>query len=222
MDQKKTGAFIAQIRKEKGFTQRQLAEALTISDKTVSKWECGNGLPEVSLMLPLCELLGITVNELLSGKRLRTSEYKQNAEKNLMDLMEERKDAKVKLWLEAIIVFITILAPVTLLLLASYGDWSTPIRVVIIIIALLVMLGGIIVAAILEMRAGAFECSKCGHRFIPTAKAYLMGAHTIMRRKLKCPKCGKRNWCVRTLTLETDKTLESKKTIEQEENEERE
>ena len=83
MDQLKIGKFIAQTRKEKGLTQKQLADALMISDKTVSKWECGNGLPEVSLMLPLCEKLGITVNELLSGKSLTSSEYQKNAEEKL-------------------------------------------------------------------------------------------------------------------------------------------
>ncbi len=70
MDQIKTGQFIKTIRKEKNLTQREVAERLSISEKTVSKWETGNGLPEVGLMLPLCELLGISVNELLSGERL--------------------------------------------------------------------------------------------------------------------------------------------------------
>lgn len=72
MDQIRIGRFIAQCRKTGGLTQRQLADGLGISDKTVSKWECGNGLPEVSLMLPLCEALGITVNDLLSGRAGRT------------------------------------------------------------------------------------------------------------------------------------------------------
>lgn len=70
MNQKKTGAFIGSMRREKGYTQNQIAEMMGISEKTVSKWECGNGLPEVSLMLPLCDLLGISVNELLLGERL--------------------------------------------------------------------------------------------------------------------------------------------------------
>ncbi len=69
MDQVKIGKFISQMRKEKGLTQKQLGEELLISDKTVSKWETGKGMPEVSLMLPLCEKLGINVNELLTGKR---------------------------------------------------------------------------------------------------------------------------------------------------------
>lgn len=67
MDQIKTGRFIAAERKRQGRTQRQLAEALGISDKTVSKWECGNGFPEVSLLLPLCQALEVSVNELLTG-----------------------------------------------------------------------------------------------------------------------------------------------------------
>ena len=68
MDQIKTGKFIAERRRAKHLTQRELAEKLLVSDKTVSKWETGKGLPEVSLMMPLCEILGINVNELLSGE----------------------------------------------------------------------------------------------------------------------------------------------------------
>ena len=70
MDQIKTGKFIADERKKKGYTQRQLAEQLGISDKTISKWERGNGFPEISLLLPLCNELDLSVNELLTGERI--------------------------------------------------------------------------------------------------------------------------------------------------------
>lgn len=211
MDQKLTGQFIAKIRKEKGFTQKQLAEILMISDKTVSKWETGGGLPEVSLMLPLCKTLGITVNELLSGKRLSSSEYKQNAEENLMNLIQERKENKRKLILEVIIVFITLLAACTLILVSGLAELPTGWRIALIAIAIVVMASGIAVAAVLEMTAGAFECSKCKQRFVPSIGAYIMGAHTIMYRRLKCPKCGVRNWCKRTLTLgEKEEETENK------------
>lgn len=70
MDQKRTGQFIAALRRNRNMTQRQLAEKLDISEKTISKWECGNGLPEVTYMETLCEILGITVNELLMGERI--------------------------------------------------------------------------------------------------------------------------------------------------------
>ena len=69
MDQIKIGKFIAEMRKEQNMTQRQLAEHLNISDKTVSKWECGKGMPDNSILLELCDVLQINVNELLSGEK---------------------------------------------------------------------------------------------------------------------------------------------------------
>ena len=89
MDQIKTGRFIAEERKRKGFTQRRLAEALGISDKTVSKWECGNGFPDVSLLLPLCGQLDVSVNELLAGERVSTENNRKKAEENMVDLIRE-------------------------------------------------------------------------------------------------------------------------------------
>lgn len=74
MDQNKIGKFIAELRKNKKITQKELAERLNISEKTISKWECGKGLPEVSLMKPLCKELEITVTELLNGERESTEE----------------------------------------------------------------------------------------------------------------------------------------------------
>ena len=91
MDQIKIGRFIAATRKELNMTQRQLADALSISDKTISKWECGKGLPEVSLMLPLCDALQITVNELLTCERIALTDYQEKAEDNIMDLMSENE-----------------------------------------------------------------------------------------------------------------------------------
>lgn len=69
MDQKKIGAFIAEMRKARQLTQHDLADIIGISDKTVSRWETGRGMPEVSLIIPLCNVLGITATELLSGNR---------------------------------------------------------------------------------------------------------------------------------------------------------
>ncbi len=89
MDQVKIGKFIAQMRKEQNLTQRGLADKLSISDKTVSKWERGRGLPEVSLMLPLCGALGITVNDLLTGQRVAEADYQTRAEENMMNLLRE-------------------------------------------------------------------------------------------------------------------------------------
>ena len=96
MDQVKIGNFIADIRKEKKMTQKELAEAIGVSDKAISKWECGKGMPEVSMLMPLCQELQINVNELLSGGRLSEDSYSQKAEENIMNLMQEKEESKKK------------------------------------------------------------------------------------------------------------------------------
>lgn len=96
MDQIKIGQFIAEIRRKKGLTQGQVAEKLLVSDKAVSKWECGNGLPNVSLMLPLCDILGISLNELLSGEYVSEEGYRERAEENIIKIIEEREKSQQK------------------------------------------------------------------------------------------------------------------------------
>lgn len=89
MDQTKIGAFIAEMRKSQNLTQREFADRLGISNKTVSKWETGNGMPELSLMLPVCDILKINLNELFSGEKLNDAHYRIKAEENIMRLIEE-------------------------------------------------------------------------------------------------------------------------------------
>ena len=105
MNQNKIGRFIAELRKEKGYTQSQLATALHISDRTVSKWERGVGVPDVSLMLPLCNELQITVNELLVGERVDTENYKQSAEENVLELLRQYKRKMFRMIIVAVIIF---------------------------------------------------------------------------------------------------------------------
>lgn len=200
MDQIKIGQFIAQKRKECGFTQRQLADILNISDKTVSKWERGNGMPEVSLMLPLCEALHINVNELLSGEDLTDADYKQKAEENMMNLAREKEESKKKLVLAVIECVLTIISGMTLMLVARMLPMEQWLRAVLIVLAVLVMLGGVGVACALDLSAGTYECRKCGARFVPTAGAFIAGPHTITKRQLKCPHCGKTSYCKKRLT----------------------
>ena len=94
MDQEKIGRFIAEMRKQHNMTQREFADALGISDKTVSKWECGNGMPDLSLMQPICEILEINLNELFSGERLTDADYKKKAEENILSLIKEAENTK--------------------------------------------------------------------------------------------------------------------------------
>lgn len=90
MDQIQIGKFIAKTRKAQNMTQKQLADVLSISDKTISKWECGKGLPEVSLMLPLCDTLHITVNVLLSGAKVSQSDLSKES-RGKHDEFDKRK-----------------------------------------------------------------------------------------------------------------------------------
>ncbi|MBQ8519220.1 MAG: helix-turn-helix transcriptional regulator [Agathobacter sp.] len=92
MDQIKIGKFIAEMRKEQNLTQIELAEQLGISNKTISKWECGNGMPDYAVMESLCNILKINVNELLSGERLPSQDYNKKAEENIMSLMQESSE----------------------------------------------------------------------------------------------------------------------------------
>ena len=95
MDQKRIGAFIAQCRREKNLTQIQLAEQLGITNQAVSKWENGRGMPDVSLLQPLCDALGISLNELFSGEHISTEEYKGKAEENICKLFNEKQIANL-------------------------------------------------------------------------------------------------------------------------------
>lgn len=94
MDQEKIGKFILEMRKQKGLTQKELAEMVGISDKTISKWECGNSIPDISYLEALCNSLSITVNELLSGQCLTGESYSEKAEENIMALMKENESNK--------------------------------------------------------------------------------------------------------------------------------
>ena len=200
MDQIKIGKFIADERKRKGYTQKQLSGKLEISDKTISKWERGNGFPEVSLLLPLCNELEITVNELLSGERVSEEDYRKKAEENMVNLVREAQESKKKIILSAIVVGLTIIAALPLVMISGMLEMENWLRVTLIIIGGVVFFGGIAVACVLDRDAGAFECPECNNRFVPDMKAYVMGPHTITKRKLVCPHCGAHKYCKKVLT----------------------
>ena len=195
MDQIKTGKFIASLRKEKGFTQVSLANRLGISDKTVSKWERGAGLPDVSLMLPLCEILEISVNELLTGEKLTDADYKEKAEVTIMSLVQEKKENKKRMLQSVICGIITIIAVCSLVVIASYIEMPVAVRIALIIFAAITAAAGIGTGATLEVKAGYYKCPKCGHLFVPEIKDYVKGYHTFTKRRLTCPECGKAGMC---------------------------
>ena len=200
MDQIAIGKFIAEERKRKGYTQKQLSEKLEISDKTVSKWERGNGFPEVSLLLPLCKELDITVNELLSGERVSLEDYQRKAEENMVNLVKEAQESRKKIILSAVVALLVVVAAVPLFVLSGALEMDTWLRCLLIAIGFVVLFLGIAVACVLDREAGAFECPECKTRFVPDMKAYVMGPHTITKRKLVCPHCGAHKYCRKVLT----------------------
>ena len=93
MNQEKIGKFISECRKNQKLTQEQLAEKLNITHKAVSKWETGKGMPDSSIMMDLCNILEISVNELLSGEKLDPNIEKDIADENLIKLKKEKEVA---------------------------------------------------------------------------------------------------------------------------------
>lgn len=200
MDQIRVGKFIAKERKNKGYTQRQLADILGISDKTISKWECGNGFPEISLLLPLCEELDISVNELLAGERVSEDDYHKKAEENMINLVKEAQESKKKIILSAMVAGLMIVAALPLFIISGALVMETWLRYTLMSLGMFIIIAGIAIACILDRDAGAFECPECHERFVPEMRAYIMGPHTPIKRKLRCPKCGSTKYCKHVLT----------------------
>ena len=169
MDLKLTGAFIKEERKAKNLTQAQLAEKLMVSEKTISKWECGNGFPDTTLMLPLCQELGISANELLSAKKLDEKEYKEAAESNLMLLRadKERSD-KLSLSIEIVLGIISMIVLFSAILVAAFVELPVWARIVIAISGVCIGFVGLHFCTVIETKAGYYECDKCHHKYVPT------------------------------------------------------
>ena len=91
MDQLKIGRFISELRKEKNMTQTELAELIGVTDRAVSKWENGRGLPDISLIRPLCEALSVSANELLCGERIEKEEIEKKSEETIINTLEYSK-----------------------------------------------------------------------------------------------------------------------------------
>lgn len=111
MNQEKIGQFIASCRKAKGMTQKELAEKLNVSDKSVSKWERGINLPDVSLYMPLCEELDISINELFAGEYIQAEAVIQKSEENILTIVEDDYEKAKKLdRIHKVIVIIALLS----------------------------------------------------------------------------------------------------------------
>ena len=201
MNQEKIGSFIASCRKEQGFTQAKLAERLGITDRAVSKWENGKSLPDASIMLELCDLLKITVNELLSGERLDMDDYKRMAEENIIELRAyEEATNKRMLSLEVVVGYTSTVAFVVLVFAAAYAEMPAWARALLIGIGLVLFASGMYHCLRLEREVGYYECQDCGERYIPSMKAVVIAPHIGRSRRMRCPHCGNVNYHKKTLS----------------------
>lgn len=201
MEQAKIGKFIAECRKNKNMTQAELAEKLNITDRAISKWETGKGMPDSSIMLELCNELDISVNELLSGEVIKMENYNQKAEENLLEMKKQKEDTdREMLRLEMVIGYISTIAFLILVFLASFVEMSPIIRILLIIGGSIVFAVGVINAIKIEQTAGYYECDKCHYKYIPTYKSVLFAMHYGRTRYMKCPKCNEKSWNKKVLT----------------------
>ena len=203
MDQVKIGKFIAEHRKKVDLTQVQLAKKLGITDKAISKWERGIAMPDSSVMLELCDILGITVNELLIGEKIDMENNNQKNERLLLDMAKELEQKNKTIWSSMwAIMIVSITALITGLFIAAFlipeGVW----QLIAILAICIVFLIPCFYALKLEVSVGAYKCKNCGHEIVPTYTQALNAMHMGTTRYLKCPKCNKRTWCKKVINKE--------------------
>ena len=200
MDQVKIGRFIAQRRKSVNLTQAQLAEKLNITDRAVSKWETGKTMPDTSIMLDLCDVLKISVNDLLSGEKINMENNEQKNEQLLLDMAKELEKKNKTIWSSMwAIMIVSMTALLAGLFIAAFlipeGVW----QLVAILSLCVVFLIPCFYALKLEVSVGAYKCKNCGHEIVPTYTQALNAMHMGTTRYLKCPKCNQRTWCKKVL-----------------------
>ncbi len=203
MDQIKIGKFIAQCRKKVNLTQMQLAEKLNITDRAISKWENGKSMPDSSIMLELCDILKINVNDLLCGEVVTMDNYNKELEKNLLEMMKQKEQSDKRLltaeWVMGICAVIPPIGAVIIALTVPMEEWLSSVIVGASLIPLLIATP---FALKIEQKAGYYECKKCGHRYVPQYKNVFVAMHMGRKRYMKCPKCGKRSWQKKVLSKE--------------------
>ena len=203
MDQIKIGKFIASRRREQGMTQAVLAEKLGISDRAVSKWETGKSLPDSGIMLELCDILKINVNELLSGEKIMADSYDRRAEENLLAMKREMEEKNRQLLrTEYLVTVPAVLAGLALVFVACFVSMPMWPRVALLAFALVMIFAVAFIAVGIEQKAGYYECQSCGHRYVPTYWQTNLAPHAGRTRYMKCPECGKRSWQRKVLTRE--------------------
>ena len=159
MDTLRTGQFLKELRKEKGFTQEQLGEKLGVSNKTVSRWENGNYMPPVECLEMLSDLYGISMNEIVSGKKLEPEEFADAAEDNLKNalVLSEQAYKKTEKGLSVTMIISTILAILIIILLPTQGQSMVRSIILVIMVAALVFIGNTVNLVALAMNKERYD-----------------------------------------------------------------
>ena len=195
MDQIKIGRFIATRRKEVGLTQLELAEKLNISDRAISKWETGKSLPDASIMIELCEILGIGINELFYGEMINMNENDKKYDEIILAMKKEQEDSTKRLLSMEIVIGVLIsIVFFALIFIASFVEMEDWLRITLIMTGFIPFIIMILFAMRIEQKAGYYECEHCHHKYVPTFSSVLWAMHVNRTRYMKCPKCGKRSW----------------------------
>ena len=195
MNQIKIGKFIAECRKKNNLTQAQLAEKLNITDRAISKWENGKAMPDSSIMLELCEILKISVNELLSGEVIKMENYNEIAEENLLEMERQKEESDRRmLRLEIVIGYTASITFMVLIFVASFIEMQDWIRILLIAFGLVTFVVGLHNALKIEQTAGYYECDKCHYKYVPEYSSVFWAMHMGRTRYMKCPKCNKKSW----------------------------
>lgn len=195
MEQVKIGKFISERRKKLDLTQKQLADKLNVTDRAVSKWETGRAMPDSSIMLKLCKILKISVNDLLSGELVTVDNYNEKSEQNLLEIVKQKEQAdKRLLHLEILIGVLVSIELLALTMVASFVQMEIWLRIVLIVIGLILFIIGVGYALRIEQVAGYYQCDKCGHKYIPSYSSVLWSMHVNRTRYMRCPKCKQKSW----------------------------
>ncbi len=196
MDQIKIGKFIAECRKKQNLTQAQLAEKLDITDRAISKWETGKAMPDSDIMLDLCDILGIKVNELLCGEMIEI-EHKDEQLNELIFQMAKNEERYHKRLLHSayVIIATSLTALICLMSLISLLIPECGFQEFLIIVSVILFIIPCMIALKFKAETGYYECKNCQHMFVPNYKEIAVLMQTPTRRLLKCTKCEKWTWC---------------------------
>ena len=196
MDQIKIGKFIAECRKKQNLTQAQLAEKLDITDRAISKWETGKAMPDSDIMLDLCDILGIKVNELLCGEVCDQEQRNEQLDELIFQMAKNEERYHKRLLHSAYVIIATSLtALICLMSLISLLIPECGFQDFLIIVSVMLFLIPCMIALKFKAETGYYECKNCQHMFVPNYKEIAVLMQTPTRRLLKCTKCGKWTWC---------------------------